>query len=210
MRYDNNQDISQRLASSVLKYEDDFYYASLSDRVELALDLYPLRSRAQREKTVSANDEKLFHGAFPLGYVNSKDKTVQYLTRMPVRRYKVGITPENTTVLEFFKNNGRPQFRRVPVDKSFLVSPEARSTYLGQYPTFDEGMELVKSKEWDRIAVDRKMAIGFDDLEILKVSWFGTTVGIFSKNKILVPEKYGVYAKLLETKTNIPIGRMGD
>ena len=100
----------------------------------------------------------------PLGYVNNV-KTTSFLSRMPKRRWKQGLSP---AVLS------------LNVSEFFLQSKALGNCILNRYPSFDKAYELIKEEKKLSCAFNREWAlrVGVLDPDIM---FRGTSVGIYTE-----------------------------
>lgn len=114
-------------------------------------------------------------GPFQLGYVNKLPFTLNneifygasYMTRIPRRQWKQGLTP---AIVEF-----SPKLQGDFYE--LLVNPMFKDMLQGNYPTLAQARNLLNGKLVS-VAFSRQLAISKDDCDIIKLHYRGKTVGL--------------------------------
>jgi hypothetical protein len=106
-----------------------------------------------------------------LGFVNSRGSAV-YVARLPVRKYKVGISQENVKVstLNAYYPQGKPETRD---HVKQLRSPEVYDALMDKYPSFKEALAYVRKRE-GAMAFDKQFAVDTEGSVFYKTSIVGT------------------------------------
>lgn len=110
----------------------------------------------QRVEYIPIDEENFTAPTQRLGYVNI-DGGVVYVSRVPIRRYKVGLSKENTTFSVVNCNYHEGAAEAVRRLKS-LSSIELGDCIMGKYPTLQQAVKLIQ-KGSHAVAFDRQFAL---------------------------------------------------
>lgn len=179
-------DISQKMAESIFKYQGRPYYVRHSGGNKI--DLYELQNATGHiVYTIKYDDDGLDFSSIPLGYVNLKPYVaVVYLTRVPVRKVKQGINTSNT------KMNSLPGSLKKGYNMtSTLFSEGFVNMAIEKYPSLEESLEKLRKKDSKsgEVAISRSIALMIDEQDIIKVFYKNEYVGWIQPGKFLVHVK---------------------
>lgn len=135
---------------------------------------------SRKEEDVDYTKDDFDYSAAPLGYVNWKKEAV-YLERMPVRKTKQGIHPENTVACRI---NGEPVY-----SDAIMQSTELGKTIIGEYPSEKEALSKLNDGAASSVAIDRHIAIQKE----------GQTYNLYYRNNLVGSKKYNEVNFLLKT-----------
>lgn len=110
----------------------------------------------QRSKLIEINEFDFTAPQRRLGFINAK-RSVIYASRIPIRRYKVGLSKENMlfeTLDVGYPDGGMAMLQHC---KS-LQSVELGDTIFNRYPTIEEAFELLEAGH-SCVAFDRQFAM---------------------------------------------------
>lgn len=141
--YDEQDNISMRLLNSVVRVGKTPVYVIDAGAQEIRYKSLT----SGRENTINLKSPRLDLSPIPLGYVNYRGE-IYYLSRMPVRKYKQGLSSES---LNMNGRNGRA--------KDVLRSKALAKCVLGQYPSQQEAIQRIKDGEIMGLAFSRQFAI---------------------------------------------------
>lgn len=147
-------DLGQMLNSSLCMYKNKPYYI-ISINGYYTARVFNLLT--QREELLEKVDENTFSAPTTrLGFINVKNFVV-YASRIPIRRYKVGLSNENTHFQLLpevnYKDGGALQ-----VYLSDLQRVEIADAIMNRYPTIAEAWEKTKLGA-NIVAFDKQFAI---------------------------------------------------
>lgn len=146
-------DINQKFVDSVVMFKKKpVYVKACNNKKEIKfLDLL-----SQRVETAEFDDKLFLPPAMRVGFVNL-DGSVVYVSRLPMRRYSLGLTTETLRIdhLPTFYPEGRgkcvEEFRK-------LTRIELADALLNKYPTFRNALKLVRQFE-GCVAFDKQFAV---------------------------------------------------
>lgn len=145
-------DLSQMLTDSVCMHKNKPYYVQRVDGDYTARCINLLTGR---QEYVHGIDETTFAAPTQrIGFVNVKGNVV-YGTRVPLRRYKVGLTSENVqwkTLHDFVAY--KPQVNKVLDYLNDMQRLEMADALMCRYPSIEEA--------WRRIIEDGASCVAFD------------------------------------------------
>ncbi|MBD3261819.1 MAG: hypothetical protein GF334_09180 [Candidatus Altiarchaeales archaeon] len=165
--YLTREDIRMRLNRTIVSYQGDYYTVDVDAPVNEwhQITLRPLGGdNTRRNRSVTVNHSEVDASTPRLGYFNFNN-SAYYISRVPERRQNEGFRPESATVLP-----------RMPVG-GWVTSNSFREMLHGNYPTIDEALQELKTKETDKLAINYDIAIGWLDSRM--------TLGIFFKERLI-------------------------
>lgn len=221
--YENLEEATFRLQGTVVTYENEPVYVSavnnhrdgilrvfiigLPNRVDGAVefaeddeDVPEVAPRAVRKKINSPKFNRF--RPFEMGFCNFfRDyPKAKYLSRVPVRRSKQGLSDDAFQVSHLISSGSRPRMRL----GQFLALPEFRDCIVGEYPSFEETMDTLRDDS--AIAVSREFAIERDSLGLNYLYYKTDKVGLVRNREVLLADRFNyLREKVLET-TNLPNG----
>lgn len=176
-KYVSSADVHMRLSGSFLRYKNDFYYA-ISTPIrdapkDTSLSLYSIQSR-KKLITIDANDEDLDTASLELGYLVIDWKTALFLTRLPSRRQKQGISPDNI----FFTDQTSASTYQVSEEHLFTIN--FKNMLYGSYQTYSDCLHTIKDtiKNQSKLIkpFDKNFALVWHDNEV-KVKYNTNAIG---------------------------------
>jgi len=205
--FDTPDDAVQRLDNSLVLLDKRPVYLMHDTRYNyVAEDII-----SQETKIVHVNDEigngTLDIRAYDLGYVNVRDHTsliegkrnqVMFMARRPVRKYKAGVTYENTNQVAYSDREKRHVYSNLP--QGFLRKKYVGECIIGEYPDFWKTYEELKeSKESTSFAINRRIAFKKDEMGIIKIHYFLQPVAYLDANSksVLYPRNFRYHNKQL-------------
>lgn len=208
LRYLTPDDVSTRIGNSIIHYKSipvwsNYTPDSTTNHLGVALsDEYNDKSFG----IVHSSDEDIDVRAKPLGYVNQGVNAV-YAARVPSRRNNQGLGISNCVWIYNDQGGGR---RTTPVTRGNLRSKQFFAMLHREYPNLEKCLSIIgTNKSVDKvrsIAFNRKLAIGEDDIGIIKLHYFATPIALFNKKResFLLTERLEHYLPLLKSM-DIPI-----
>lgn len=139
-------DFTSRVTETIVFFKGDVFYARPSGRKPYSLDLlsFPDLKKTVHE-LIHVDDEALYLGGARLGLFNNNG-TVYLPVRTPSRRYRYGTPPEFLS----YRAMVRDQRGTDAFNEGF------RTMLLNQYPSVEEAMKEIRSKEGAReVAISR-------------------------------------------------------
>lgn len=150
------------LQSSIIRYRNKpVYISNISqgqDYDSFLLTYLDLKDIYDGENPKLGNfpDDAFDLNPVPLGMLNCKHGGVYYISRMPIRQWKIGLTSQNSTVRTVIEGRGY----RGP-DRSILYSAEMSKTIQNQYPKIPDILSAVHPSA----AFSRRFAIKENTLQ---------------------------------------------
>jgi hypothetical protein len=151
----------------------------------------------QRQEFINIDEENFTAPTQRLGYINVHGGVI-YASRIPIRRYKVGLSKENT-VFDVGTCNYHEGAAEALRQVKSLSSIELGDCIMGKYPTLQQAIKLIVKGSF-AVAFDRQFALQGDsiyykrDLVGKLVRKAGEPTIIFKKNyehlEILLDGKY--------------------
>jgi hypothetical protein len=166
------EDLQQMYASSVAIYKNKPYYIN---RVSMDKKAHARNLLTQREEIIPIDEESWTAPTQRLGFINIKG-SVLFLSRIPIRRYKVGLTSENIVIRTppvFFPDGGAVATRTVKE----LHCIELADCIMGKYPTLPQAYASLEGTRGAK-AFDRQFAVTSEGQIIYKMG----AVGYLSTN----------------------------
>lgn len=161
-------DLRTMYQSSVCLYKNKPYYIhQISPRyMATCTDLF-----TQRQVEIEM-DETTFDPPRRIGFMNLMGSVI-YAARRPVRRYKAGLSKENTAFeyihgIEYPEGGGRTL-----AEASSLKHISMADAMFDNYPTFQEARDKIKNGNTSAIAIDHQFAITKDRLVFYKKECVG-------------------------------------
>lgn len=172
------QDLSQMLTDSVCMYKNKPYYilGIGRDYMARAFDIL-----AQREVLIACDETTFTAPTTRLGFVNVKGYAV-YASRIPIRRYKVGLSAENTKFA--FLDYPYKDAAKLSIYLGDLQRVELADCIMGRYPTieeafkrFDQGANSSRLVAFDKqFAIDYRGYIFYKERAVGRVAQVPTSV----------------------------------
>ena len=176
-----NKDLSQRLDSTICRYDGRPYYVRY--RGDNLLDLQTLE-RQRSVLTIKADDPLFDVSGIPLGYVQVTKENVCYVTRKASRIYKQGVTAD-TLVPHYMTSTSELHARFSPYSQAF------EDMIMERYPSLDSAIEMLRSSDTHReIAISRDVALKWNaNLRLTYVYYKSQQVGfiIEGTRKVIIP-----------------------
>lgn len=173
VRYDNEQDVHMRLASSYLRYRGKTYFCDHAGGMNVTL--YSIdKDRMLLELQVSANDPELDISSVPLGYCNLESGPV-YLSREAARRQKQGVSLNN--IAGYIEKER--QWCQPLAKYGRVTHRDVHNTIMGLYPTLDEIFKTGKSA-----AFNRRLCLILLDDKRWKIKYMTNFVGILDQERM--------------------------
>lgn len=149
-------DLRAMYTGSICVYKNKPYYISaISPRyVAACVDMF-----TQREVEITM-DETTFDPPRRIGFINIMG-SVLYLTRIPVRRYKVGLCKENLNIQHLGVQYPQGAAQTIQA-ASGLKHISIADGMFGKYPTFAEARQLFKNGNTETVAIDHQFCITKD------------------------------------------------
>ena len=166
--YLNQDDARMRLGGSICRWKGEPVFVNIdgedgrSDSVVISF----FDGSGRREKRVRYTSKYFDYGAFPLGYMNTQEVGCIYLSRMPMRRQKQGLTYNNTIFLQSGMNAVRNYFPSVELYKCIM----------GDYPSFHAAQKSMIDGIVG-VAVDREIGFNKQDDNVYGMYYRGRLVG---------------------------------
>lgn len=163
--WDNPDDANMRLAGCVVRHAGRVVYV---ERIDGDMDVLYTVVGDQNEQTKMAplDDPDWDFSPMPTGYMNIGD-VAYYVERVPCRRWKHGLHPDNVMVSP----------PRLPV-RNFMKRPEFRASIENKYPSFDEVLKAVRQRAERSRAFCKHYALRRDEVGLvwllyrdIKVGW---------------------------------------
>jgi len=175
LHFANNEDIKARLRHTIILYKKKPIYVLDTDGDGL-LCRYLSTDRRFR---VEARDLKLDMSSVPLGNLNTK-WGVAYLSRVPIRRYKQGLSFDNLHAIKSFRESLRylHHFK------------DLNMTILGKYPSLKRAKESVDERNI-HVAFSRTLSLGRNDCLFYKgqhIGWYDTKTFLFRRDYSFMKE----------------------
>lgn len=152
--YDTEHDAQLRLGDSVIRYRDRLVRVTEVSGVNRlghpTVNLTRLED-GHIHTNVDVFDEALNYTPIPLGYVNCYGHAL-YLSRMPQRRWRQGLTAESLAVT--------PRINRVVNTNELLRSRILQWVVDNTYPTIKGALETIDNLQARTVAISRQFAIG--------------------------------------------------
>lgn len=149
------EDLKQMFLESVCMYKNKPYHIT---RISGGREATCRNLLTQREEVLPIDEEKWSAPTQRLGYCNIQDG-VAYLSRIPIRRYKVGLSQENLKVVIgkgfLFKNGAN----FITTYLQSLTSIELADCIMGKYPDVHKAYEMCRDGKQKVVAFDRQFAI---------------------------------------------------
>lgn len=175
-RYFSASDAQMRWHNSVVKFEEDFFYAVSSSNMNTRLTLYSLDGMILWGE-VDSNDERLDIRSPELGYVNHDQLNIaMFVFRVPLRRQKQGINEENCFYSIFSRE---PRM----LELKYIQSNCFLQMLKGVYPSFEETKNLLinSSNSIQSRAFSRDFALWKEKDSSIKLLKRDTEIAAFSK-----------------------------
>lgn len=189
-------DQNARFNGTIICYKKIPYYVSMDGNTMRLYKLETINSNYTGMKAAAINvnpyDDDVDISSIPLGYVNLPAiRSVVYLMRRPVRRFRQGISEETVTFGWLPDHVTSKQPERVYYrTRDILYTAEFENAVLEQYPTLDEAFETLKgwAKEDDRgeVALSRDVALSINKVGIINVYYKNELVGWIASGKKVV------------------------
>lgn len=170
----NAEDINHKYAKSIIFYKGDPVMCAGAVGEGIAYEKLGPKYREGEQQLGKADDDDFSDGPFKLGWLNGIGavdddgnliKSICYVSRAPVRRWKQGLSSENLVFVGSycsFNNACR--------------MPEFVDMLKGKYPSYTQGWKVL-SKDIRRIAYSRHFAIGIGKLDQMELYYRGQLVG---------------------------------
>lgn len=179
------QDLQMRLGKSLVRYDGRPYFIMAID----GRTVMGIFTDNEREYTFKLPDTKLDVRPVPLGYANTGAEAL-YLSRVPQRRYKQGLSEESLKVL------GRHAARRL------LTSKPLAECILNKYPSYVAACKRVREdKRVSSVAFSRKFCVEKDDTGLLFLRYRHEKVGWVNKYQPELGESHQYLAEELAIAT---------
>lgn len=178
-RYNSEKDLHDRLNGTIVFYDDEPFLVNGVHKKTLYLgDM--VSGDTLRE--VPSNDERLDISSPELGYMNLEHRefgnVVLYIVRVPYKRYKQGICPQNLEVLNI---HGDGISYHVG---NYFNSHGFKSSLRNEFPSLVEAMsKLEKGKE---VAISKSIAIKRSTAGVILVYYRCKEVGWLAPNTDIV------------------------
>ena len=170
-------DVTMRFANTVVLFKGEPVYFKTCDR-SWDVVYRPINKRNWKE--VRFDHEGWDFSPVPLGYCNTRARA-SYLARLPVRRWKQGLSADNCTWI-----GGSPGVHI----RDVLTSQYLYSTIKGQFIPYKKCIQEVKSKDCAVIsrAFSREWAVTKNKEGLLLMANKGKVVGWFNKGNPILGE----------------------
>jgi hypothetical protein len=210
-KYESVEEVKFRLEGSIVTYEERPVYISRvsmpgegDEKGEIARVFFhelPLNEGKAGEVRKYLTSRKFNLSPFRMGYMNLKDKAV-FVSRLPVRQNKQGLTAATTVFTDVFGNKCRD------IDFNTMCRSQGFADMVnGKYPSFKECGELLDQKGRESVAISRSFAFSIDhDLEALFLLNKGVRCGMALRGQkaLKLPDKFKFLKEELE-EYNIPL-----
>lgn len=171
----NAADIDHKYSKSIIFYKGDPIMCRGAAGVDtLAYEKLGPNYREGQHQIGNVNDDNFSDGPFKLGWLNGIGgidddgnviKSICYVSRAPVRRWKQGLSSENLVF-----TGGHCSFNNACRMTEFV------DMLKGKYPSYAQSWKAL-SKETRRLAYNRHFAIGIDKLDQMELFYRGQLVG---------------------------------
>ena len=182
--YESVEETEKRLSRCVVMYNDEPIYvdgAKKTNEGKIGLKVRNLPTWRPRQVMVRLDDPMLNFNKFKLGYVNGAKISVLF-ERMPVRRYKQGLTYENCRCnvpveLDFYEDYDYD----LPAFDNIIRTAGFHKMMKGNYPSYRQALdEMHKKDEVRDRAFHRLFSINKDKTGLLLLHYKGERVGMVS------------------------------
>lgn len=182
MRYESENDVNLRLKSSLVrKGNEPVYVQAVEDKETVVVH----NCHTGRKERIEV--EKLNLTPVPLGYVITGGDVV-YVTRKPTRKYKQGLTNDNSSAKHVL--TGRPVAVR-------MNDEGLAKTIMGEFPSIEEAFQRCREGA-DIIPFSRNWAVA-NCKDELCVMYKCEVVGYVGDNSVMLsPDKYYLKESLME------------
>lgn len=154
-RYVKPEDAYMRLDGSVVKYKDDYYYAC-SARDTFKLTLYDLPTKKEK-LVINPNSPDLDVRSVPLGYMNDRPDRALFIYRVPFRKQKQGISPENIMCIHDYTPGAE-----LSIGQGAIFSLSFYKMLKNDYPDFEELLKTnLTGKSSFNQAFSRDFSLGY-------------------------------------------------
>ncbi len=192
-KYANTGDIRQKLNNTIVVYDGTPVYCSNngeSSKIELFGLLLDGQNRSTYRKTIEYDDPKLSAQSPPIGYINVTADNAIYASRVPSRRFSIGLTRE---CLEFRSITGtavNSPIRNWPYNSA--LDQTIRGVYKRPHIILDELYKPNSEKAWAQ-AFTRTLAFGFSKQYGLRLFHKNTAIAYYNpKDQKFHPIKNGM------------------
>ena len=170
-RYETNDEITMRLGQSVIMYGLEPFYVHSASLNSLTLLPVPIRGGGEGAHGVEPRDRLLNAHQYTIGYMNLDP--CQFLYRIPVRKFKQGLTAQNMSV---------PRNRLGPIQFNTVITMKPfRDMLMNNYPPFQRSLDQVVEDDKDCIAFSKHCAVKNvrvnGEQHHLELFWRGRKVG---------------------------------
>lgn len=163
--FDSPQHASGYLSGSVVRYQGQ--PTNIVDVVEGDEGQYTTHHRLLVNQGRGRNNiNDLMDGKFnlhpvPLGMMNIRGDNKQiaeavYMTRVPERRWKVGLTQNGTRIIPVRYEEDNMFWR---MDRQWFLSMDMHDCIVGEYPSFDNAIRMLKRSRRRSVAFSRNFAL---------------------------------------------------
>lgn len=180
-------DLGQKLHETICRYKGHPVWVKIREGQEI--HLYKTNDVQQRWAIISKDDADFDISNVPLGYINgSQEKRVYYLTRVPVRRTKQGLSSQN---LRIHNLPGFNDALRKPTYNQIMFSPGFADMVLGKYPPLETVMKELRTNlknkgDFGQMAVSREIALSIDKVGLIFVYYKNEYIGWIQPDKFTV------------------------
>lgn len=169
--YETPEECNSRLTSCYLLYQNVLHqYAGAQTKRDGKIQLMLMRCDGLPHDytNVDMDDPELNVQNIRLGYVNiSRLKACAYLSRVPIRQYKQGLSPNVVAVTPKTIQYGWQDLCR-------LAAPELNDMFANKYPSVEEAKQLLHDRTYTTVAVGRRFALEYErDLALYFVHYRG-------------------------------------
>lgn len=138
-RYETREDVNLRLNNTICRYKDEFGIVNTGEKGTLVVfQPYSAKGHAGQASVLDANDASLLITSPSLGYMQYSDYRCAYVTRVPVRRQRQGLSSDNLNMF-YVDGNDSGDFRNAFGSSRFFAM------LYNSYPTMKEVSALFKN-----------------------------------------------------------------
>lgn len=180
VKFSTTADIRQKLNNSVVTYDGvPVYCQSTGESSKLTIyGLITKDGKHSLKKEIEYDDDKFVPQSPPLGYINITPNLTYYASRIPARRFSIGLLRDS---IEFRNITGQG----VGLPFTWPWSEELHNTIINKYPTPVSILERLYKKDapaWSQ-AFTRTLAFGYSTQNGLRVFHKNTPIAYYNPTK---------------------------